>query len=112
MIAALLITVGLIGTAALSQVFGPTLGLKASLINLFPMLIGLMSLPILRRVIMAAASARPAAIQIAVVTCLRSMIVLDAAVCFLVAADQPRYALIVMGLLLPAMLLGRMISST
>jgi 4-hydroxybenzoate polyprenyltransferase len=111
-LAALAIAAGLIGIAALSKVFGQMLGIKAQLINTFPMLIGLISLPILRRVIIAVASESPQAIQTAVVTCLRSMIVLDAAVCFLVAPDQPMFALIVVGLLIPGMLLGRLVSVT
>lgn len=80
--------------------------------SIFPMFIGFMSLTILRRVFVAVATLKPASIQLGVISVLRSLIILDAAVCYLAAPHQIIYALVVLSLLIPTMLLGRYFAST
>ncbi len=80
--------------------------------TIFLMFIGFMSLTILRRVFAAVATLKPKAIQLGVVSVLRSLIILDAAVCYLAAPHQISYALVVLSLLIPTFLLGRYFAST
>ena len=76
------------------------------------MFIGFMSLTILRRVFVAAASMKPASIQLGVVSVLRSLIIIDAAICYLAVPYQITYALVVLSLLIPTLWLGRIFAST
>ena len=80
--------------------------------SIFPMFIGFMSLTILRRVFAAVATLEPKAIQLGVISVLRSLIVLDAAICYLATPHQIVHALIVLSLLIPTLLLGRVFAST
>jgi len=80
--------------------------------TIFPLFIGFMSMTILRRVFTAVATLKPKAIQLGVVSVLRSLIVLDAAICYLAVPHQISYALIVLSLLIPTLLLGRIFAST
>ena len=74
------------------------------------LMLGLLGLPIARRCAMALADPQPARVQAAVKHCLMSIIVLDAAVVFLVAGGGA--ALGVLSLLMPALLVGRWVYST
>ena len=69
---------------------------------MYPMLIGLISLPILRRVIAAIRNRRAKVNSTSRHHCLKSIIILDAALCFLIAPDRILYALVVIGLLDPS----------
>lgn len=80
--------------------------------TIFPLFIGFMSLTIIRRAAEAIVTAKPKAIQIGVVSVLRSLIIIDAAVCYLAAPHQIAYALVVLTLLIPTLFLGRFIAST
>ncbi len=80
--------------------------------TVFPLFIGIMSLTIIRRAVEAIVTAKPKAIQIGVVSVLRSLIIFDAAVCYLAAPHQIAYALVVLALLIPTLFLGRFIAST
>lgn len=80
--------------------------------TLFPIFIGIMSLSILRRVVAAIATLKPKAIQMGVVSVLRSLIIFDAAICYLALPEQVGYAIVVLALLIPTMLLGRYMAST
>jgi 4-hydroxybenzoate polyprenyltransferase len=74
------------------------------------LMLGLLALPIARRCAMTIADPAPERVQLAVKHCLMSIIVLDAAVVFVVTGGYE--ALIVLSLLVPAMLLGRWVYST
>ena len=80
--------------------------------NIYPLIVGIISLTIIRRVVGAAIIATPAAIQSGVISVLRSLIILDAVICFLAAPQSEHYALIVLSLLIPNILLSRFISTT
>jgi 4-hydroxybenzoate polyprenyltransferase len=112
MVAGVMILLGLAGWAFVTLCPNHQLVANQNLLTMYPLLIGLISLPILRRVIAAIGTGAPKSIQQAVVTCLKSIIILDAALCFLIAPDQIFYALVVIGLLIPSMLLSRVVSST
>ncbi|MCA9220457.1 MAG: UbiA family prenyltransferase [Planctomycetales bacterium] len=74
------------------------------------LLIGLFTLPILRRTLTAVFSPTPANVQAAVKHCIFSLIFLDAAAAL--QASQPIFAVIIILLLLPTMTLGRWVYST
>lgn len=80
--------------------------------EVFPLFIGIISLTIFRRVVEAIVAAKPAKIQLGVISVLRSLIIFDAAICYLAAPQQMGYALAVLMLLIPTLVLGRFISST
>lgn len=115
-VAALIVVAGLIGLAM--TVYCPTkstvtnLEILASQKKLFPLFVALMSFTIMRRVIEAVATLKPKAIQMGVISVLRSLIIIDAAICYLAMPDQIVYALIVLSLLIPSLVLGKYIAST
>ncbi|MDB4460324.1 UbiA family prenyltransferase [Mariniblastus sp.] len=78
----------------------------------YPLIVAVISLTIIRRVVGAAVVATPSAIQTGVISVLRSLIILDAVICFLAAPGSQHYALIVLSLLIPNILLSRYISTT
>ena len=110
-LATFLVGLGIAGIAAVVTCpVQPALSEQAS--NRFPLFIALIGLVIMRRVVTAAWLAKPKAIQMGVVSVLRSLIVLDASVCYLVAPEQPWFAFVVLALLIPSLLLGRAIRQT
>lgn len=78
----------------------------------FALVLGLIGFSPMRRVWTAALGARPELIQQGVVSVLRTLILLDASVCYLAAPDRPQLALAVAALLLPAWWLGRWLRTT
>ena len=113
---ALLVTASLIGLACAvycpSSELPDAFQISPTQKRIFPMFIGFMSLSILRRVFTAAANMKPASIQLGVVSVLRSLIIIDAAICYLAAPHQIIYALVVLSLLIPTLWLGRIFAST
>ncbi len=103
---------GLLGLALIQICPNQLLQPNARLASFYPLLIGLIALPIVRHTITAVVTLNPKSIQAAVIACLQSMIILDAALCFLIAPNQPLYAVTVVSLLIPAVVLGKFISST
>lgn len=77
---------------------------------LWPMLLLLLGFTIVRRCFVAVIDPRPEYVQAAVKQCILSLIVLDAAVCL--TAAPPYYAIGVLALLAPTMLLGKWVYST
>lgn len=73
-------------------------------------MLALLGLPIARRCVTTVADPTPERVQLAVKHCLLSIILLDAAVTFLASSWYD--AVVVLGLLLPAVLLGRWVYST
>jgi 4-hydroxybenzoate polyprenyltransferase len=76
----------------------------------WPLLLCLLGVTILRRCGAAVASPTPENVQAAVKLCILSLIMLDASVCL--AISDPYYALVVLALLLPTLLLGKWVYST
>ncbi|MCH2180545.1 MAG: UbiA family prenyltransferase [Mariniblastus sp.] len=80
--------------------------------RIFPLLILLLSAPVATRLLLAIRSCRPRQVQFAVISLLKSLIIYDASICLLFGQPNFFYALIVLSLLLPCLLLGKWISST
>lgn len=101
---------GIVGLAILP--FIPNVDFPDRLEMLYPVLILLVSIPIVRKTMTAVVTGRPKDIQLAVVSVLRSLIILDASICYLAAPGQVIYALVVACLLFPSIILGRKTAST
>lgn len=81
-------------------------------INGFLIFIAVVALTVLRHVFTSVVHGTPKTIQVAVVTTLRSLVMIDAAICFLFSFGVLMYPLSVAALMLPAMVLGKFIRST
>lgn len=82
------------------------------LVEAVPWIMLLLAFPVVRRSVNAALKGTKQAMQTAVVTGLRSIIVFDATLCFLTAPDRPGYALAVISLLIPSLILSRWLNPT
>lgn len=76
----------------------------------WPLVLFMLTFTILRRCVLAIVNPQPKRVQAAVKQCIMSLIVLDAAVCLLVADSI--WALAVLALLAPMLLLGKWVYST
>jgi len=81
-------------------------------IHKYAVLILFVCFPSIVRIFNAISKPEPGHIQSAVVSLLRSLILLDAAVCFLVSPNQLVYSICVIALLFPALILSRLIPPT
>ena len=81
-------------------------------IHKFAVLILFICFPAIARIFNAISKPEPGHIQAAVISLLRSLILLDAAVCFLVSPNQLVYSICVVALLFPALILSRLIPPT
>ena len=108
--AGLVLGLGLVGLAAVPLMPGGDFpdGIK----TLYPLLILLVSIPIIRKALVAVATGKPEDIQKTVVALLRSLIIFDASVCYLAAPGEVIYAIAVVCLVVPSFLLGLKIRST
>lgn len=77
---------------------------------MFPLLVVLISAPVLIRLLLAIRSCRPKQVRFAVISLLKSLIVYDASFCLLFGQPDFSYALIVLSLLLPCIVMGKWIS--
>jgi 4-hydroxybenzoate polyprenyltransferase len=77
---------------------------------IWPALLGLLAIPIVRRAASAIVSPTPAQVQAAVKSCLFSLIVLDASVCL--AVRGPLYGAALLSLLVPTIILGHRFRAT
>ncbi len=111
LIAAVLIGGGLIGLALTAWCSTP-FEIPPQTKKVFPLFIGIISLTIVRRVAEAVVTMEPKKIQMAVISVLRSLIIFDAAICYLTMPHQIGYAFAVLALLVPTILLSKTISST
>ena len=75
-------------------------------------IIALIALPIFLRVFTAIVNSNPANVGEAIGTAIRSLIILDAAICYLASGCQIQYPFAVLLLLIPSFLLSRRISPT
>ena len=112
-IASSLLIVG--GIAALA--IGPTLyqgnlAISDMVENVYPFMVAMISITIFRRLIICAVRPTSKSVKFAVIATLRSLILFDAAVCFLARPDQLAYSLVVLALLLPVLVLSRWMYAT
>lgn len=103
----LVLIAGLVCVAMIVKFPGSERTVDAKFAQVFPWLIAFIGLPMVRRCVIALAVATPATVQTAVITCLRSLILLDASVCLLIAAGRPFYSVVVVSLLAISFLLQR-----
>lgn len=80
--------------------------------GLFGLLVLLVAVTVIRSATVAVWTAKPAQIQAAIITSLRSLIIFDACIVFLFRLGEPAYPLTVISLLGVSLLLGRRIRST
>ncbi len=106
----LLILIGLVGVAALP--YAPSSSFSAKVASIYPWMILLIAIPIVRNVLVAIRTGEPSQVQQTVISVLRSLIIFDAAICLLAAPAQPFYCVAVLALIVPAILLGRWVSAT
>jgi len=94
-----LIFVGLTAIAAI--VFCPSENpvIDGKISKLFPMVATFVFLPILRRITLACVSQSGTSVRQAVISCLQSLILIDALVCLLIAEGRPVYSIVLIGLL-------------
>jgi len=111
-LAGAIIFAGLTGLALVVYCPTTTIEISEREKTVFPLFIAFISLTIIRRVVAAIATAQPQQIQQGVISILRSLIIFDAAICYLAAPGDVVYALVVISLLVPTLLLGRLIPST
>lgn len=109
---ALVMLAGLIGIASVVLSPGDQPEFSKNLKAMFPLMIALISATLIRRVVLAIMHLDGRTIQTAVISVLRSLIVLDAAVCFLVRPQYPVFALVVLLLLVPGIVLGKWFRET
>ncbi len=84
----------------------------ASALRTYPVLVAVVSLASIRRVVVCVADTQPQSVKLAIISTLRSLIILDASICFLVRPDNLVFALTVVALILPVLLLSKWIYST
>lgn len=112
--AIVVITSGLV-LLGLSQNWGlgvERLQVRRGMEFVWPLLLLLLSVTILRRCLTAVVNPQPQRVQAAVKNCILSLIVLDASVCLVAKPDQPYYAVGVIALLIPTLVLGKWVYST
>jgi 4-hydroxybenzoate polyprenyltransferase len=80
--------------------------------TLFAMMLGMLLLPAIRRVFTGLWAPTGSTVRAGVIACLQSLIMIDAALCFLFHPDISWYAIGVALLVVPRFLLGRRIPST
>lgn len=79
---------------------------------LWPMLLLLIGFTVIRRCVIAVSQPVPVRVQSAVKGCILTLIMLDAAVCLAARPTEPYWAIALVSLLAPTLLLGRWIYST
>ena len=104
--AAALIVCSLAAFAATGYVFQTTTPHR------FALFVFVLAIPALYRVFNATIRCDSMSVQQAIRSLLQSLILFDACICILARPDQPSFAMITVALLLPAMFLSRLISST
>ena len=80
--------------------------------KVYPFMIAMISVTIIRRLFLCVIQPTSRSVKFAVIASLRSLIVFDAAVCFLARPDQIVYALVVLALLVPVLVLSRWMYAT
>ena len=109
-IASSVIVLGFAALAALPWFFSEQLPADAQ--RTFPLLILLVSSIPIRRLSICLSVATPGSVKSAIISNLRSLIILDASICFLVRPDNFVFALAVLALLIPVLVLSNWLYST
>jgi hypothetical protein len=104
--------VGIMGFSLSEWIFGFSASRNGGLRFVFPWLMIVLAFPVIRRAVTAGITGSPRNIQLTVITGLRSIIVFDAALCFVTVPQQPGYAVLVLSLLVPSMILSRWLNPT
>lgn len=109
---AVLMVSGIGALAAAPWGYQGNLNIDEMVEKVFPFMIAMISVTIFRRLVLCVISPSSRSVKFAVIASLRSLIVFDAAVCFLARPDQILYALVVLALLVPVLVLSRWMYAT
>ncbi len=107
-----LIVAGLVALATAPQWYQGNLALDEMVQRVYPFMIAMISVTIVRRLVLCVINPSGRSVKFAVIASLRSLIVFDAAVCFLARPDQIVFALVVLALLVPVLVLSRWMYAT
>ena len=105
-LSSLVIVGGLATLAAGPTLCQSNLVLSNMALKVYPFMVAIISVTIVRRLIVCAVQSDGRSVKLAVIASLRSLIILDAAVCFLARPDELIFALAVLVLLLPVLILS------
>ena len=83
-----------------------------SAMRTYPLLVAVVSLASIRRVVVCVADTQPQSVKLAIISTLRSLLIFDASICFLARPDNLLFALTLVALILPVLLLSKWIYST
>ena len=111
-ISSLLIAGGIAGLAIGPVFYRGDLAVSDMVENVYPFMVAMISITIVRRLVICAAQPSGRTVKFAVIATLRSLILFDAAVCFLARPDQLVYSVVVLSLLLPVLILSRWMYAT
>ncbi len=111
-ISALVIVGGIASVAIVPVTSQGNLAIPEMIQKVYPFMIAMISVTIVRRLIICTVQNDSRSVKFAVIATLRSLILFDAAVCYLARPDQLMYALIVLALLAPVLVLSRWMYAT
>ena len=111
-VSALLIVGGIAALAIGPILYQGNLAISNMVENVYPFMVAMISITIVRRLILCAVQPNSRSVKFAVIATLRSLILFDAAVCFLARPDQLAFSLVVLALLLPVLVLSRWMYAT
>lgn len=111
-VSSVVIVAGVVVLAAAPQWHQGNLSVDDRVSKIFPFMIAMISVTIIRRLALCIIQPNGRSVKYAVIASLRSLIVFDAAICFLARPDQLVYALIVLALLVPVLVLSRWMYAT
>jgi 4-hydroxybenzoate polyprenyltransferase len=108
----MLIVAGLISLAMTPAIDFGNLAISQTVSQVYPFMIAMISVTIVRRLVICIVQANAKSVKHAVIGTLRSLIVFDAAVCFLARPHDLGYAIVVLALLIPVLVLSRWLYAT
>lgn len=111
-LSSLLIVTGIVSLAVTPTLYQGNLAMSSTVQRVYPFMIAMISVTIVRRLVICAVQPTGRGVKFAVIATLRSLIVFDAAICFLSRPDQLIYALAVLALLVPVLVLSRWLYAT
>lgn len=108
----LLVVAGVTALTMAPLLYRGNLAIDDMVEKVYPFMIAMISVTIVRRLVLCIIQPTSRSVKFAVIASLRSLIVFDAAVCFLARPDQIVYALVVLALLVPVLVLSRWMYAT
>lgn len=111
-VSSLLIVAGIVSLAMTPTLYQGNVAMSQTVQQVYPFMIAMISVTIVRRLFICVVQPTGNSIKFAVVATLRSLIVFDAAICFLARPDDLMYALVVLALLVPVLVLSRWLYAT